>query len=170
MFKPCSNTSSTPSKCSNKAAVDLAHQSLHGVRDSRNWAKPSGIIPGWALLRSVDGGLNACYIPRSRQHRAVGIVHKTQFAAGGLRRWIALNSLLLVLVFNGLEATHTHVATSDSSSRCAVCISVHGNAPPVAVHPLPVLCAVATVAARHQAQKESITTEPTLFIRPPPAI
>jgi hypothetical protein len=100
----------------------------------------------------------------------VGIIHRAQFEAGGLGRWIALNSILLILVFNTLEAAHSHATTSGDSSRCAICISVLGNAPAVAAHPLPVLRAVAVVAARHQPQRESAATEPTLFIRPPPAI
>src|ERR1039457_4080631 len=57
---------------------------------------------------SVDAGLNACYILVWCRHEVVGIVHGTQLEVGGLRRWIALSRILLVLVFNGLEATHTH--------------------------------------------------------------
>ncbi len=121
-------------------------------------------------LTWVDAAVNACYIPIIRQHRAMGIVNKGQFEAGGLRRWIALSSVLLILVFNTLEVAHTHAPTSRHSSRCAICISVLGNAPAVAAHPLPVLRAVAIVAGRHQPQRESAATEPTLFIRPPPAI
>jgi hypothetical protein len=105
-----------------------------------------------------------------QRHRAMSIVHRDRFEAGGVRYWIALSSLLLILVFNTLETTHTHANTSGDSTRCAICISVIGNVPAVAAHPLPVLRTVAIVAARHQPQRESAAAEPTLFIRPPPAI
>src|ERR1700724_2113286 len=88
------------------------------------------------------------------------IVHETQLEAGGLRHWVALSIILLLLVFSGLEATHTHATASGNSSRCAVCISLHGSAPAVAVHPLPVLSVVTIVAARHQPQRQSAATQP----------
>jgi hypothetical protein len=103
------------------------------------------------------------------EHPTVGIVYKPQFAASKLRRWIALSSILLVLVFNTLEAAHAHAGDSGSSGRCAICISGLGNTPAVVVHPIPVLCAVAMVAARRQPRRDSAATERTLFIRPPPS-
>jgi hypothetical protein len=142
-------------------------RSLH-PKDRTISKGPPGLTSGRRV--SVDAGLNACYILVWCRHEVVGIVHRTQLEVGGLRRWIALSSILLVLVFNGLEATHTHATTSGNSSRCSICISVHSNAPAVAVHLLPVLSVVAIVAVQHQPHRERISTEPTLFIRPPPAI
>jgi len=100
----------------------------------------------------------------------VGIVYNDQFALSTLRRWVALSSILLVLVFNTLEAAHAHAGDSGGSGRCAICISALGNTPAVAVHPVPVLRAVAMVAARRQPQRVSAVAERTLFIRPPPSL
>ena len=101
---------------------------------------------------------------------AVSMNPLDQYTVGRVRRWIVLSSILLTLVFNTLEVAHTHALTSQHSNRCAICISVLGNAPAVVAHPLPVLRAVAMVAARHQPQRESAAEASTLFIRPPPAV
>src|SRR6267154_1697713 len=101
---------------------------------------------------------------------AVCIVDRVQLEVRGLRRWIALSSILLVLVFNGLEAAHTHATTSSDSSGCALCISAHSNAPAVAVHLLPVLSVIACVAVQHEPHIERRAAQSSLFIRPPPSI
>ena len=100
----------------------------------------------------------------------MGIAYKPQFEPGNLRRWVALTSILLILVFNTLEAAHAHAGASGSSSRCVICISGFGNTPAVAVHPVLVLRAVAMVAVGRQPQRYSAATERTLFIRPPPSL
>jgi hypothetical protein len=88
------------------------------------------------------------------------------------RRWIALGCIVLVALFAGLEATHAHsdAQPARSSSPCAVCISVHANAPAVTSHPLPVLFATEAVAIPFRAEGHGIAAEIALFIRPPPAV
>src|SRR2546427_5438244 len=61
--------------------------------------------------------------------KTLGIVHRTQFEAGGIRRWIALGSVLLILTLHTLEVAHTHAAASGSATRCTIWISIAGNAP-----------------------------------------
>jgi hypothetical protein len=86
-------------------------------------------------------------------------------------RFMALSCILLALAMTGLEATHTHsdAALSGSSSPCAICISVHANAPALAFHFLPVLCMVETVTIAYQPEGKSAAPELQLFIRPPPS-
>src|SRR5439155_10815336 len=97
----------------------------------------------------------------------VSMVYRAQFEAGGLRRWVALSSILLVLAFNTIEFAHTHPTTS-GSSRCTICLSITGSVPAAAAHRLPALRAIAIVPAQRQSQGQSAAAEPTLFIRPPP--
>jgi hypothetical protein len=94
-----------------------------------------------------------------------------QFGKSGLRRWAARICILLVLLMVGVEATHAHpdAASPRTSSPCAICISVHANAPAVAFHPLPTLSALETVAIAFQENGKGILREISLFIRPPPA-
>jgi hypothetical protein len=85
---------------------------------------------------------------------------------------MALGCMVLVVLFAGLEATHAHsdAQPARSSSPCAVCVSVHANAPAVTSHPLPVLFAVEAVAIPFRAEGHGIAAEIALFIRPPPAV
>jgi hypothetical protein len=94
-----------------------------------------------------------------------------QFGKSGARRWAARACIFLVLLMVGVEATHAHrdAASPRTSSPCAICISVHANAPAVAFHPLPTLSALETLAIAFQAQGKGIVKEISLFIRPPPA-
>jgi hypothetical protein len=92
------------------------------------------------------------------------MVYQAQFEAGGLRRWVALSSILLLLVFNTIDFAHTHPTTS-GSSRCTICLSIGSSVPAAAAHRLPALRAVAIVPAQGQSQGQSAPTAPTLFIR-----
>lgn len=98
------------------------------------------------------------------------MTHSGRFDARWTRRGIVLACLLLVLVFAGLEAVHSHAdANPPGRARsCAVCVTVHSNAPAVTVYPLPTLRTVAMVAAPFLAQGKGISQELSLFIRPPP--
>jgi hypothetical protein len=84
-------------------------------------------------------------------------------------RWVAMVCVLLLLVFSGLEATHAHPDAKLPSSACAICVSVHANAPAITLHPLPTLRPVATVTVPLQTEGKSVAPELALFIRPPPA-
>ena len=99
------------------------------------------------------------------------MIRKSQLETALWQRWIALGCLLLVLVFAGLEATHVHsdAQLAGNASPCAVCISVHANAPAVSFHPLPTLLAVEIVAVPFRTEGKGIAEEIALFIRPPPA-
>jgi hypothetical protein len=87
------------------------------------------------------------------------------------RLWIASGCVLLVLVFAGLEATHSHfdARRAQNSAPCAFCVSVHANTPVITVHPLPTLREVEIVAIPLQTEGKSAAPELTFFIRPPPA-
>lgn len=98
------------------------------------------------------------------------IIRKGQFETSQLKRLIALSCILMALVMAGLEATHAHSDAAVSSSRpCAICISVHANAPTVMFHSLPVLYAVDVIAVPSLAEGKSTAPELALFIRPPPS-
>lgn len=88
------------------------------------------------------------------------------------RLWIASGCVLLVLVFAGLEATHSHfdARRAQNSAPCAFCVSVHANTPVITVHPLPTLRAVEIVAIPLQTEGKSAAPDLTFFIRPPPAV
>ena len=87
-------------------------------------------------------------------------------------RGAALACILLVLLMTGVEATHAHsdVVAAKSSSPCAICISVHANAPAVTVYVLPTLSTLETVAVPFGAEGKGIDREISLVIRPPPAV
>jgi hypothetical protein len=80
--------------------------------------------------------------------------------------------MLLVMVFAGLEATHTHydALRTQNSAPCAFCVSVHANTPVITVHPLPTLRAVEMVAISSRTEGKSVAPQLTLFIRPPPVV
>jgi hypothetical protein len=86
-----------------------------------------------------------------------------------LRCWAALTCIVLVLLLSAIEATHAHSDVSSvRSSPCAICLSVHGNAPAITYHPLPTLSALETLALPAVAESHGILQELSLFIRPPP--
>jgi len=91
---------------------------------------------------------------------------------GSWRRWIALLSLCLVLIFVGLETTHAHPSgdLARGSSPCAICIAVHANAPALTTHSLPVLFTVERMTVLFRAEHKGATQDLTLFIRPPPMV
>jgi len=94
-----------------------------------------------------------------------------KFETSQIKRFIALSCILMALVMAGLEATHAHpdAAVSRNSRPCAICISVHSNAPTAMFHSLPVLYAVDVVAIPALTEGKSTAPELTLFIRPPPS-
>jgi len=99
------------------------------------------------------------------------VISNSQFGKSSLRRWLAQSCVLLVLLMTGVEATHAHsVASARVSSPCAICISVHANAPAATFHPLPTLCTLETVAIPFRVEGKGIVKEISLFIRPPPAV
>lgn len=87
-------------------------------------------------------------------------------------RWAALGCVFLVLMMSGVEATHAHsdFVAPRASSPCAICISVHANAPAVTVYALPTLAALETLAIPFGAEGKGIDREISLVIRPPPAV
>jgi hypothetical protein len=99
------------------------------------------------------------------------VIGKGQFETSQLKRFIAFTCILIALVMTGLEVTHAHsdAAVSAKSRPCAICISVHANAPAVTFHSLPVLYAVDIVAVQFQTEGKSTAPELSLFIRPPPS-
>jgi len=100
------------------------------------------------------------------------VVRISQFETGQLKRFLALGCILMAMVMAALEATHAHAdATAARSSRpCAICVSVHANAPTVTFQSLPVLYTVDVVAIPSLTEGKSTAPELTLFIRPPPSV
>src|SRR5215813_8754514 len=98
--------------------------------------------------------------------RSADVLRKVQVESG---RRVALLCVLLLLVFAGLEATHAHADAKMQTAPCAICVSVHANAPAITVHVLPILQPVATTPVPFEAEGKSIILGSDLFIRPPPA-
>ena len=88
-----------------------------------------------------------------------------------LIRFIAMVCIVLALFVAGLEATHSHSdgAVARNSSPCAICLSVHANAPTVTVYLLLVFHSVEAFTVPYETQGKSAISELSLFIRPPPA-
>ncbi len=89
-----------------------------------------------------------------------------------LKRWVALSCVFLALLLTGLEATHAHsdATVSRNSAPCAICLSVHANAPATTFQFLPALYPVATVVAAYPLEAKGTGPELRLFIRPPPSV
>jgi hypothetical protein len=88
-----------------------------------------------------------------------------------LRRITALACISLVLLLAGLEATHAHSDVANvRSSPCAICLSVHANAPAVMVLVMPTLAMLDTLVTPSLVEGHGIQREISLFIRPPPAL
>ena len=90
----------------------------------------------------------------------------------GLRQLICISCILLVVLMTGVEATHSHsdAVNPRASSHCAICISVHANAPAMTSYSLPVLAAVEVLFVAPQIQSKASFAELELFIRPPPIV
>lgn len=97
---------------------------------------------------------------------------KNQLEASRGRRWIALGCISLVLLFAGLAATHFHsdAQIACGSRPCAICISLHSNAPAVTAHSLYVQFTIDSVAIPFVAEGKGHAVERAFFIRPPPAV
>jgi hypothetical protein len=79
--------------------------------------------------------------------------------------------VFLVLLVAGVEATHAHSEVANvRSSPCAICLSVHANAPSITLHLLPTLSALETLVQPSLMQGHGIQTEISLFTRPPPSL
>jgi hypothetical protein len=95
----------------------------------------------------------------------------SQFEHRKLMRLLAMVCIVLALFVAGLEATHCHSdgAVARNSSPCAICLSVHANAPTVTVYLLLVFHSVEAFTVPYETQGKSAISELSLFIRPPPA-
>ena len=95
----------------------------------------------------------------------------SQFEHRKLMRLLAMVCIVLALFVAGLEATHSHSdgAVARNSSPCAICLSVHANAPTVTVYLLLVFHSVEAFTVPYETQGKSAISELSLFIRPPPA-
>lgn len=97
--------------------------------------------------------------------------HHGQYETGILRRWAALACIALIVLLAGVEVTHAHSdVASVRSSPCAICLTVHGNAPAITYHPLPTLSALETLTAPSLPEGRAVLQTTSLFIRPPPAV
>ncbi|HET8890842.1 MAG TPA: hypothetical protein VFQ41_18200 [Candidatus Angelobacter sp.] len=98
------------------------------------------------------------------------MVSQGQLDTGKLTRVVALLCIALALFMGVLEATHSHsdAAVARNSSPCAICLSVHANAPTVTVYLLQVFHAVEAFTLPYESQGKSAASDLSLFIRPPP--
>jgi hypothetical protein len=94
-----------------------------------------------------------------------------QSGIGKAMRLVALGCVALLLFVAGAEAVHNHsnAAVARNSAPCVICVTAHAKAPAIAVHLLPVLHAVESIAALPQTEGKSAISEHRLFIRPPPS-
>lgn len=96
---------------------------------------------------------------------------KNRCEPGLLFRWAAFACVFLVLFLAAVEATHAHSeVASVRSSPCAICLSVHANAPAITFHLLPTLSALEALVQPSLLQGHGIQTEISLFTRPPPSV
>jgi hypothetical protein len=104
--------------------------------------------------------------------RKVNVIGKGQLEKAAFQRWVALSCIFLALLLTGLEATHAHsdAVVSRNSAPCAICLSVHANAPAVTFQFLPQLHAVATVVISGPTEPKGAGAKLWLFIRPPPSV
>lgn len=87
------------------------------------------------------------------------------------RRLAALTCISLVLWLAGLEVLHAHhEVASVRSTPCALCVTVHANAPAITLLALPTLSALEILVAPSLIESHGIQREISLFTRPPPAV
>jgi len=99
------------------------------------------------------------------------VITKSQRGTSLLRRLTALTCISLVLLLAGLEATHAHSdVASVRSSPCAICLSVHANAPAITLLVMPTLSALETLVTPSLIEGHGIQREISLFTRPPPVL
>ena len=99
------------------------------------------------------------------------MIHYRKFAMTGLRQWIAVGCLLLVLLRLGVEATHLHTpAASQTSDHCLICLYVQSNASATAIYLLPTLCVLEIVSLPYRTESKSGPAKIEFFIRPPPIL
>jgi len=84
-------------------------------------------------------------------------------------RIVALSCVVLLMFIAGAEAVHNHSDATRSSAPCMICVTAHAKAPTLAIHLLPVLHAVASIAVLPESEGKSAISELQLFIRPPPS-
>jgi hypothetical protein len=91
--------------------------------------------------------------------------------SGRVKCLVALACMFLILMFAGLEATHAHsdAQLSRSAAGCAICVSVHANAPAVSFNLLPTLLTLEMLAPAFQSHGKDFLRELSLLIRPPPS-
>jgi|SRR5690349_19744162 len=99
------------------------------------------------------------------------MMHQGRLRPGTWKVWTTFLCLVLVLTFTALESTHSHpdASASGRSGSCAVCISVHANAPALTVHTFQVLLSIERVADPLLVRGNAAAAIISLFIRPPPA-
>jgi hypothetical protein len=99
------------------------------------------------------------------------VITNQQRGTSFFKRLTALACISLVLLLAGLEATHAHSDVANvRSSPCAICLSVHANAPAVTLLLMPTLSALATLVTPSLIEGHGIQPEISLFIRPPPVL
>jgi len=85
-------------------------------------------------------------------------------------RIVALSCVVLLMFIAGAEAVHNHSdAAARSSAPCMICVTAHAKAPTLAIHLLPTLHAVESIAVLSESEGKSAISELQLFIRPPPS-
>jgi hypothetical protein len=87
-------------------------------------------------------------------------------------RIVALSCVALLLFIAGAEAVHNHSdgAVPRNSAPCMICVTAHAKAPTLAIHLLPTLHAVESIAVLPETEGKSAISDLRLFIRPPPTV
>jgi hypothetical protein len=85
------------------------------------------------------------------------------------KRAIAILCMFLVVLFTAVEATHAHSSSTVSAgSGCAICVSVHANAPAISYYSLLTAFQVEFLPSPYEVEGKDFSRELSLFIRPPP--
>ena len=101
----------------------------------------------------------------------VHVTTNNQREASFARRLTALACISLVLWLAGLEALHAHhEVASVRSTPCALCVTVHANAPAITLLALPTLSELEILVAPSLVESHGIQREISLFTRPPPVL
>ena len=88
-----------------------------------------------------------------------------------MQRVAALVCILLMLLFAGMEAVHSHsqTASATSSNICLLCASAQTTAPMAGMVWQMLLIAIGTIAIAREIKRQPQLAGLQLFIRPPPA-
>ncbi|HEX5433680.1 MAG TPA: hypothetical protein VFY05_05545, partial [Candidatus Angelobacter sp.] len=138
------------------------------IANSFRAARSSGSYPGPGSP-ALPAFTARCYIRVFKIN--LRVTTNNQGEAIFFKRLAGLLCIALVLWLAGLEALHAHHEVANvRSTPCAICLSVHANAPAITLLALPTLSELEILVAPSLIESYGIQTEISLFTRPPPVL